>query len=263
MNAWGRRRSIAPAERRDSGVTLTEVLAVVVIIGVLASIVIVAVRGTRRSASESACAADRRAVERAVQLWSHTETGVPTMEQLATDRHLRNASVHFDVKPSGAVVARPSGGCAGFEPAPPPGDGAGGVAGGGGGGVPAGTAPERLEVALTWTGNADLDLWVRSPSGELVWWSVSPVGAAALDLDVVPPTPSEIGPHTERIVWPAGTASHGEYVAWPRFESAGWGPQTSATYSLTIRLGATILATDGGPIGAPDTVGPAVRTLLD
>jgi prepilin-type N-terminal cleavage/methylation domain-containing protein len=140
----------------------------------------------------------------------------------------------------------------GDSPAPAGGDGnPQSPAGGDGSQAPGDSLPagQAIEFTLTWTGNADLDVWVQGPSGELVNWASAGASGALLDFDIVPPSPDAVGPHVERVVWPADLAMQGNYTAWAQFQSAGWGAQDGATYVLTLRSGDEVVATTTGPIG--------------
>jgi type II secretory pathway pseudopilin PulG len=126
------------------------------------------------------------------------------------------------------------------------------------------TALDRhsIVLTLTWTGNADLDLWVEDPQGHIVGWAAptAPDGGF-LDIDEVPPRPDSLGPHVERVTWPAVTS--GAYVAWVRFASGGWGPQGAGTgYTLAVRADDELLGSAGGAIGHQGEQSPVVRAVL-
>ena len=55
--------------RRDKGFTLVELLIVVVILGILATVTVFAVRGITDKGQESACDTDMRVMETAVETW--------------------------------------------------------------------------------------------------------------------------------------------------------------------------------------------------
>ena len=64
-----------------------------------------------------------------------------------------------------------------------------------------------VEVQLTWSNAADLDLWVTDPTGERTWYdNPRSLSGGALDAD---DTDGE-GPET--ITWPAGRALYGTYI---------------------------------------------------
>lgn len=62
---------------RDAGFTLVEVLVVIVVLGVLASIVVFSVRGTTERTSETSCAAERRAVVTAIEVYQAENGELP------------------------------------------------------------------------------------------------------------------------------------------------------------------------------------------
>ena len=62
------------ARKNENGFTLTELLIVVVILGVLAAIVVFAVSGITDRGVEAACDADKRTVQTAVEAY-HAQTG--------------------------------------------------------------------------------------------------------------------------------------------------------------------------------------------
>jgi hypothetical protein len=128
--------------------------------------------------------------------------------------------------------------------------------------APAATAPASagLEVTLSWTGNADLDLWARAPDGNFTGWS-APATTGRLDTDEIPVSPAALGPHVERITWSPGSPA-GSYLAWLRVESDGWGPQGTATYTLTVRSGDEVLAATRGAIGSKGTDAGATQVRL-
>jgi prepilin-type N-terminal cleavage/methylation domain-containing protein len=274
------------APRRDPGLTLSEVLVVVTVLALLVSLVAVTVEGLRSAADRNACATERRTLEQAVVLWSEVSSSPPSAERLVEAGVLRRSSVHFTVEASGTVQPRPGGPCD-TRPvvmAAPAGPAAGTSAGSLDlGTVDAGGASDSgsvagvadvtdvggvggvggsVEVALTWDGTADLDLWVERPDGAVVGWSAPGVGAGGLDLDVVPATPDAVGPHVERVRWPAGVAPPGGYVAWARVRSLGWSGPGESSYTLTVRRGDRVLAMVTGTIGEVDTVTAPVRVDL-
>lgn len=261
----------------------------VTVLALLVSLVAVTVEGLRSAADRNACATERRTLEQAVVLWSELSSSPPSAERLVEAGVLRRSSVHFTVEASGTVQPRPGGACD-TRPvvmAAPAGPTAGTSAGSldlgtvdAGGATDAGSVADvadaadaagvadvagvggAVEVALTWDGTADLDLWVERPDGAVVGWSAPGVGAGGLDLDVVPATPDAVGPHVERVRWPAGVAPPGGYVAWARVRSLGWSGPGESSYTLTVRRGDQVVATVRGTVGDVDTVTAPVRVDL-
>jgi len=97
----------------DRGHTVLELIVVVLIVGLLASVVVAAVGGVRADAADSSCNADRRALAVAVEAY-HAEHGtrpIPTsgsdhdrFEQTLVDAGvLRAASTTHDLDAAGGV----------------------------------------------------------------------------------------------------------------------------------------------------------------
>ena len=63
--------------RRDKGFTLVELLIVIVILGILATVTVFAVRGITDKGKESACAADQKTIETAVEAYYAVEDTYP------------------------------------------------------------------------------------------------------------------------------------------------------------------------------------------
>ena len=55
--------------KKDKGFTLVELLIVIVILGILATITVFAVRGITDQGQKSSCEADRKTMETAVEAW--------------------------------------------------------------------------------------------------------------------------------------------------------------------------------------------------
>jgi type II secretory pathway pseudopilin PulG len=237
---------------------LTELVVVIAVLGVLATAVVLVVRGVRDEAVDSTCAIEQRTIERGVDTWTelHDDGQPVTIQKLAEVVSIRDDSHHFTIKPNGNVVPRPDSECAGMV-----GPASAAQAAAGGGAAPGFSAAD-LKVTLSWTGNVDADIWVQSPSGELLGWVTPLTPGLRREPDVVPPTPIDRGPHVEGITWDSGYAPVGTYQAWVRFENNGWGPQDAESYTLRIISGATELAMTTGAIGAQDSVSVPVTALL-
>jgi hypothetical protein len=224
-------------------------LVVIAVLGALAAVTAMAVRGLGSDANTVACEVDRATVERATALWQQGQESTPTADDLIDGGLLREGSVWFEFDASGRIVAAPDGPCAVLYPTTEV-DASGVVPTDESGSGSAGsTSDDVVEVSLAWTGNADLDVWVRTPGGEVIGWTGPGSGGGRLDLDVVPAAPEETGPHVERIVWPPGSAAGGDYVAWAEFRTPGWGEQLAASFVLSVRHGEQVLASVDGPIG--------------
>ena len=93
-------------EQQDKGFTLVELLIVIVILGILATVTVFAVRGITDQGQASACAADQKTLEVAVEAWYALKGAVdPTETDLVTGGLIRAASTTFDVGAGGTVTA--------------------------------------------------------------------------------------------------------------------------------------------------------------
>jgi prepilin-type N-terminal cleavage/methylation domain-containing protein len=104
----------------DEGFSLIELLLVIVILGILATIVVLAVGGMRSDAEDSACLADRRTLEKAGEAYfaqapaeSIPATGAvePYEQTLVDEGFLRNTSQYYDLDEFGQLVAVPGSPC--------------------------------------------------------------------------------------------------------------------------------------------------------
>jgi prepilin-type N-terminal cleavage/methylation domain-containing protein len=92
-------------EEKDQGFTLVELLIVIVILGILATIVVFAVRGITDKGKSSACAADSKTLQVAVEAYFAHYGGTTITEQQLVDVDLiRDLSTNYDVDTDGDVV---------------------------------------------------------------------------------------------------------------------------------------------------------------
>ncbi len=102
-------------DNADRGFTLVELLVVVVIMGVLATVSVLGVRGLTDRGHESACESDQRVVEVAVETWFADESlatsGTLTEAALVDAQLLRDESSLFNVQADGTVVPVADGVC--------------------------------------------------------------------------------------------------------------------------------------------------------
>jgi prepilin-type N-terminal cleavage/methylation domain-containing protein len=102
--------------KKDKGFTLVELLIVIVILGILATVTVFAVRGITDKGQTSACAADKKTLEVAVESYfaqngGTTIPGADAEATLVTAQLLRSASPTFDVAADGTVSPTDGGKC--------------------------------------------------------------------------------------------------------------------------------------------------------
>jgi prepilin-type N-terminal cleavage/methylation domain-containing protein len=93
-------------KKNDEGFTLIELLIVIVILGILATVVVFAVGGITDRGQDSACAADAKTLEVAVEAYYAqfgTQAGNPTEALLVSNGFLRDESDNMNVS-SGEVT---------------------------------------------------------------------------------------------------------------------------------------------------------------
>jgi len=98
---------IVETEKSERGFTLVELLIVIVILGILATVTVFAVRGIADKGQESACAADQKVLEVAVETY-YANGGAPgsaTEAGLVSDGLLRGQSSTFNVDTDGIGVS--------------------------------------------------------------------------------------------------------------------------------------------------------------
>lgn len=72
-------------EKKDRGFTLVELLIVIVILGILATVTVFAVRGMTDKAKTNTCAADRKAMEVAVEAFYADRGAYPATAGIGTN----------------------------------------------------------------------------------------------------------------------------------------------------------------------------------
>ncbi len=101
--------------RRDRGFTLVELLIVIVILGILSTVTVFAVRGITDQGKTSACEADQRTLETAIEAYfaqngSSVIAGGDAEATLVSGGFLRKASDRFNISSSGVLsIQAPAG----------------------------------------------------------------------------------------------------------------------------------------------------------
>jgi len=93
--------------KQDKGFTLVELLIVIVILGILATVTVFAVRGITDQGQKSACDTDKRTMETAIEaFYAQKGTAVnPDEAALVTAEFLREPSANWNVDASGTRSA--------------------------------------------------------------------------------------------------------------------------------------------------------------
>ena len=119
------------SSKRDKGFTLVELLIVIVILGILATVTVFAVRGITDKGKTSACSADKNTMETAIESWfalpatgtgaridlgtanqpDQDATGSVGNNDLVASGLLRSPSKNYVTGASGATVAVAASGC--------------------------------------------------------------------------------------------------------------------------------------------------------
>jgi general secretion pathway protein G len=94
-------------KKQDEGFTLIELLIVIVILGILATVVVFSVRGITDQGQESACAADAKTVEVALEAYyaQYGSSAVPTQANLVASGLLRSESSNAAISGTAVVGA--------------------------------------------------------------------------------------------------------------------------------------------------------------
>lgn len=126
--------------------------------------------------------------------------------------------------------------------------------------MPLGTGD--VEVALSMSESTDLDLYVTSPSGTVIYYGNTRAGGGHLDLDANSACNGNMGVNNEHVFWPRGAAPAGQYfVRVANFSSCIGGRPVD--YRITVRnCGETAVFSGrftGTGDGANCTVDPGTR----
>lgn len=92
-------------KKNDEGFTLIELLIVIVILGILATVVVFAVGGITNRGKSSACDADRKTLEVAVEAYNAQYGSYPSSQTPLTPSFMRSASTNYTVGAGGTISA--------------------------------------------------------------------------------------------------------------------------------------------------------------
>jgi len=122
--------------------------------------------------------------------------------------------------------------------------GSGSDTGSGGQQQPAGTGD--VAFRLTWNSDADLDLYVQEPSGNVIYYANSRSSTGGtLDVDSNAGCASRAANPIENVFWSTGTAPRGEYVYWVDHFC---GPGSSFTLQVLRGAGGSVAASQSGSL---------------
>jgi len=101
---------VESSSKRDKGFTLVELLIVIVILGILATVTVFAVRGITDKGKTSACAADKKTLEVAVEAYLAQVGGAVPAESALVPNYLVSESANYNITAGSGVVTPVAGG---------------------------------------------------------------------------------------------------------------------------------------------------------
>ena len=97
------------SSKKNKGFTLVELLIVIVILGILATVTVFAVRGITDQGQSSACASDQKTMQTAVEaFYAQNGTVIPATEAGLVPKFMVSQSKNYDVNAAGEVIAAPN-----------------------------------------------------------------------------------------------------------------------------------------------------------
>jgi len=111
-----------------------------------------------------------------------------------------------------------------------------------------------ISFRLTWSGLPDLDLYVKEPSGEVIYW-FHPQSATGGRLDASQGNQlcdTHSANPVETISWPPGAAPHGTYEVWAGMGLPCDNAIESASFTIKIYDGTALVKTITGTVREDD-----------
>lgn len=109
----------------------------------------------------------------------------------------------------------------------------------------------RFNLQFTNEENVDLDLYVRTPNGAVIYYGNQNSDGGSLDVDcrcsACPQGPNE------NIYWENGTAPTGEYEYWVEYYGSCTGDSPSSSFTLRVLRNSTVEATHTGSLTSGET----------
>ncbi len=110
----------------------------------------------------------------------------------------------------------------------------------------------RFNLQFTNEQNVDLDLYVKTPAGNIINYSNPTADGGSLDVDCLCGDCGQ-GPN-ENIFWENGTAENGTYTYWVDYYSdCGGTASTSSNFTLRVVKNGVVLETKTGTLSAEGT----------
>ena len=90
-------------KKTDKGFTLVELLIVIVILGILATVTVFAVRGITDQGKQSTCDSDRKTLEVAVEAYFANNNADPASEADLIPSFVKSDSPNYDIAAGGVI----------------------------------------------------------------------------------------------------------------------------------------------------------------
>lgn len=109
----------------------------------------------------------------------------------------------------------------------------------------------RFNLQFTNPDNVDLDLYVQTPSGNIIYYGNPTADQGTLDVDCLCGLCSQ-GPN-ENIFWENGTAPEGTYKYWVEYYGDCGDTGASSSFTLRVIRNGSVLATKTGTLNEEGT----------